>query len=149
MARWNGWLPLGVAAWLLCSPAAIPQESAGPFPGVWEARFRGSVFAVLKIEDRGRICGVIATGHIVVDGNGDLVQASSGGGEAAIRRARIVDSRLLFEVADAGNRELPVEFSLEVTSDGEALLRFVDLPTRIKPLRFTRRGNPVISATAR
>ncbi|MGP8248242.1 MAG: hypothetical protein ACLQVN_27485 [Bryobacteraceae bacterium] len=57
MARWSASLPLAVAALLLCALPAVPQESSGAFPGIWEARFQGSVFAVLKIEDRGKICG--------------------------------------------------------------------------------------------
>jgi hypothetical protein len=149
MARQNAWLPLGVAALLLSALPAVPQESAGAFPDIWEARFHGSVFAVLKIEDRGKIWGTMATGHIEVDRKGNLIEASASGEEEAIRRARIVDSRLLFELPDGGAQgELPIEFSLEVTRQGEALLRFLNPPpdTKIKPLRFTRRGDSAVSS---
>ena len=148
MLRQIAWLPVG-AALLLCARPAVSQESAGAFPGVWEARFHGSVFAVLKIEDRGKIWGIIATGHIEVDKAGNLIEASAGGEEEAIRRARTVDSRLLFELPDTGDHgESLIEFSLEVTHHGEALLRFLNPPpnTRIKPLRFTRRGNSAVSS---
>jgi len=133
---------------LLCALPAVPQESAGAFPGVWEARFHGSVFAVLKVEDRGKICGAMATGRIQVDQAGNLIEASAGGAEETIRRARIVDSRLLFEVADSGaHGESPIEFSLEVIGEGKALLRFLNPPpnTTIKPLRFTRREDSAAS----
>ena len=144
MARPNASLPLVAAALLLCAPSAVPQESAGAFPGGWEARFHGSVFAVLKVADRGKIRGAMATGHIEVDRAGNLIEASAGGAEETIRRARIVDSCLLFELPDSGAQgELPIEFSFEVTGEGEALLHFLNRPPNItiKAWRFTRRGD--------
>ena len=130
--------------WLLCCLSAVTQESAGAFPGVWEARFHGAVFAVLKVEDRGKIRGVLARGRVEVDKAGNLIEASGGGGQFPIRRARIVGSRLLFELPDSGAQgELPIEFSFEVTGEGEALLHFLNRPPNItiKAWRFTRRGD--------
>ena len=129
---------------MLCALPAVAQESAGAFPGVWEARFHGAVFAVLKVEDKGRIFGAISTGHIEVDKAGNLIGASADNREKSIRRARIVGSRLLFELPDSGAPgEPPVEVSLELTGEGKALLRFLNPPpnTRTKPWRFTRRGD--------
>jgi hypothetical protein len=144
MVRPRAGFLLGAAAWLLCALPAVAQESAGAFPGVWEARFHGAVFAVLKVEDRGKICGAMSTGHIQVDKAGNLVEASADSREEGIRRARIVGFRLLFELADSGAPgESPVEVSFEVTGEGKALLRFLNPPpnTRIKPWRFIRRGD--------
>jgi hypothetical protein len=86
-----------------------------------------------------------------VDKAGNLIEASAGGDAQTIRRARIVESQLLFELPVEGAQgELPVEFSLEVTRHGEALLRFLNPPadTRIKPLRFTRRADSAASSGA-
>jgi len=148
MVRGIASLPLAVAALLLGAVPEVAQESAGAFPGIWEARLRGARFAVLRIEDRGKIWGTMVQGHVETGKGGNLIEGAADSEAQAIQRARIVDSRLLFELPDRGaHGDSALEFSLEVTGPDRALLRILNPPPniKIKPLRFTRRSDSAMN----
>jgi len=118
-----------------CVPAAAQQLK---FTGVWEAKFKGEVFMILKLQAGDPISGSLSGGHISVNDDGDLTEANGGGEELPISNAKIQGNKLSFE---SKNDDETMKLEMTVTGDGEAQLQFMDLPEglKIKPFPLRRK----------
>ena len=120
------------------SAACIPAAGEGSaFVGTWQAKFKGDVFMTLKLEGGSSISGTWSGGHINVDGEGELIEASGGGQELPISNVKVDGDKLSF---DCKNDDETLKLEFKLTGSGGAELQFVTLPegVKMKPIRFTR-----------
>ena len=125
---------------LLISGAFVPAAAEqSKFAGVWEARFKGEVFMILKLEPGDPISGSLSGGNISVNDDGDLTEASGGGKELAISNPKVDGNKLSFAWKE--DEEETLKFEMRLTGDGEAQLQFMDMPEghRIKPFPIKRK----------
>ena len=111
------------------------------FSGIWEARFKGDVFCVLKIQTGDKLGGTMSSVDINVDEDGNLQSAQAKDTEFPILRPSIESDKLIFEWTDNPD-EAPLKLELKITGEKEAQLRIVEPPegVKIKPFMFTKRG---------
>ena len=116
------------------TPAAAQQQK---FDGVWEAKFKGDVFMTVKVHVADTVSGTMNGGHLEVNNDGDITEASGGGKELAISNAKIEDNKLSF---DCVNDDETMKLVMKITGDGEAELQFLNLPEGVKmrPIRFRK-----------
>lgn len=116
--------------------AALGQQR--DFAGAWHAKFNGAVFMMLKLQIGESISGTLSGGHIEVNRDGDIINASGGGAELPISNARLEDGKLSFDWNDSDDDT--VKFSMKLTGDGGAELQFLSLPegVKMKPIRLMR-----------
>ena len=106
--------------------------------GVWEAKFKGTVFLTIKLNATEPISGSICIGAIGVDYNGKLLAAEPAPAEceSPILHARLDGQRLQFEIDDEGEiTNLEIVF----TGDGKAIMKFPDLAQKIDPISLERK----------
>jgi hypothetical protein len=128
----------GVVA-LLALFSTISTAQPQKFEGTWEARFKSNIFMILKLQAGEPVSGTLSGGTIRVNEEGDLVDASGGGDEFPISKARIDGNKLSFDWKDSGDETLRLEMRL--TGEGEAQLQFLNLPegAKMKPLTLKRK----------
>ena len=124
---------------LVCAsfvPAAAQQQN---FAGVWEAKFQGETFMVLKLEAGDPISGTLSGGHIEVGNDGEITHASGGGKELPISNAQLQGDRLSFDWKE--DDEETLKLAMRITGNGEAELQFLTIPegAKMKPIRLTRK----------
>ena len=106
--------------------------------GVWEAKFKGTIFLTIKLNDTEPITGSICIGAIGVDYQGKLLAAESAPPEceSPILRATLDGQTLRFEIDDDGELTwLEIVFS----NDGKAVMKFPDLAQKIEPVILERK----------
>src|SRR5215472_4904289 len=110
------------------------------FAGTWEAKFKGTVFCTIKLKAGERISGATYACSIHVNEDGELEDpkpADDPDSLEPILHPEINGDTLSFEMADEGDTRLKLE--LKLVSTGQAELRFLNAPVRIKPIRFERK----------
>ena len=92
----------------------------------------------LKLEMRNTISGTLSGGHIEVNRDGDIIDASGGGRELPISNARIDGDTLWFDWKDGDDET--TKLAMKLSGEGEAHLQFLDVPegVKMKPIRLTR-----------
>jgi hypothetical protein len=127
-------------ATLLFAAVLLGQDSAAKFPGTWEARFKGAVFCVLKIESGERLAGTMSAVDIDIDEEGNLTSAEAKDDVFPILLPSIENNHLRFEWSDDPSEE-PLKFEFAITANGQAELTLLTTPegAKIKPFKFTRR----------
>jgi hypothetical protein len=109
-----------------------------PYSGTWEAKFKDSVFLILKVQPGEKIEGTMQSGNVRIGEDGELIEAQLGDKESPLRNATVEDGKLAFEVADEGDDD-PVRFEMKVTGEGEADLQITGAPMTVKPFHVKRR----------
>jgi hypothetical protein len=125
---------------LVVSSALVPAAAQqSKFAGVWEARFKGEAFMTLKVAAGDPISGSLSGGHIGVNDDGDLTEASGGGKEHPILSPKVDGDILSFQWKE--DDEETLKFEMRLTGDGEAMLQFMDVPEghTIKPIPIRRK----------
>jgi hypothetical protein len=120
---------------------AQDSKSQQRFAGTWEAKYKGTVFCTIKLEAGERISGSTVACNIRVDENGDLMEPDSAGNSdkpSPILNPGIHGDTLSFEVKDDDDEE-QIKLEMQLTGEGQADVRFIDTPTKIKPIHFTRK----------
>jgi len=109
------------------------------FAGVWEATFKGDVVMILKLEAGDKISGTFSGGHLRTDEDGEIIEASGGGKELPISNARVEGTKLSFDWKD--NDDETLKFDMTVTGNGNAQLRFMDVPEghKMKPIALKKK----------
>ena len=134
----NRWI-LPLVCFALVSAVSSQEDTAAQkrFAGTWQAKFNDKVFLTVRLEPGARMSGIVSTGRITVDDDGELTEAEASpeGKESDVMHARIDGERLTFETDDDG--EL-MKFEMRITSDGKAELRFVGQSMKINPIRLNR-----------
>ena len=135
----NRWLSIAFCSALFSAALWSQEDTAeqGRFAGTWQAKFNGSVFLTLRLEAGARMSGVLSTGRITVDKDGELTQAepSPEGKESDIMHARFPAGSLTFEIEDDGE---VTKFEMRITAASKAELRFLGQPVKIKPIPLDR-----------
>lgn len=128
---------------LFCAIAAADDSSAAaPFAGVWEGKYKDTVYCVLKVTPGDSISGSMSVGQIDTEEDGELKSAGpASGDEHPLVKAHVEDGKLLFGWNDDAN-EQPIDFELKITGPGQAELRFLSTPpgVKIKPLKLEKKG---------
>ena len=127
-------LTLAIAA--LSVTATRGEDSS--FSGVWEAKFRGTIFLTIKLTAGEQISGSICIGSIGVDYNGKLLAAEAPPAEceSPILNATLDGRTLKFEIDDEGEiTRLEIEF----TSEGKGVMKFPGLAQKIDPVVLERK----------
>ena|SRR5579884_666607 len=126
-------------AFVLLSACMMPGAAQNHrFAGVWEARFQGEVFMRLKLQAADTVSGTLSGGHIDVNREGDITNASGGGKELPISNVTIDGDKMLFDWKEDDDETSKLSFKL--TGDGQAELQFLNIPegAKMKPIRLTK-----------
>jgi hypothetical protein len=129
------WLLIGASAGLGANAA---DDSTERFTGVWQARFHGTVFCTLKMKNAETLSGAFYGCSINVNQDGDLLEPDGAGRReeaCPMSNLRLRDGTLLFEMKDGPGA---MKFELVLTGNGEAELRVLEAPVKIKPIRFEK-----------
>ena len=122
------------SAWTM--PALAGQQH---FAGTWEAKYKDQVFIRLTLQENDGVTGTLSGGNIQANDDGEITEASGGGQELPITNTRReAPDKLTFDWKDSDNETL--KFTLRLTRDGEAELRFDSLPegAKLKPIPLRR-----------
>jgi hypothetical protein len=116
-------------------PAAAEQQK---FAGTWQATFKGEVFMTLKLQEGDPISGSLSGGHIDVDREGEITEASGGGAEHPVSNVKLEGDTLSFDLKEDDDETM--KFVMKITGNGEAELQFVNLPedVKMKPIKLTK-----------
>ena len=118
-------VPLRLAPILILMSALAVASDSEKFAGTWQASAQGTVFLVLKVKAGEKISGTLNAGHIELDDEGELKDATPVEDlEAPIFFARVEGDKLTFDFQDTDNDVLT--FELKLTGDGAGELRIVD-----------------------
>jgi len=118
-------VPLRLAPILILMSAFAVASDSEKFAGTWQASAKGTVFLVLKVKAGEKISGTLNAGHIELDDEGELKDATPVEDlEAPIFFARVEGDKLTFDFQDTDNDVLT--FELKLTGDGAGELRIVD-----------------------
>ena len=117
-----------------CIPAAAQQDK---FAGTWEAKFKGDVFMTLTFKTGDTMSGTMSGGHIEVNKDGDITQASGGGDVLPISNVKLEGDKLSFDLKLDEETEKLV---MKITGDAQAELQFLSIPedVKMKPIRLTK-----------
>jgi len=132
-------LPLSVlGSWCLAAQESGTQR----FAGTWEAKFKDKVVCSIKLEAGETISGAMHACKINVDADGELI-APPDSEDAEDRPSPILDPKiqgdtLAFGLNDEGD-EQALKVELALTGGRQAVLRFVNPPSPIKPIRFEKK----------
>ena len=107
-----------------------------PYAGVWEAKFKGEVFLVLKVQPGEKIEGTMQAGTIRFDEDGELTEARLDKKESPLQKGTVDAGKLSFVVDDDGD---PVTFEMKITAPGEADLQLLGAPVPVKAFHLRRR----------
>ena len=120
-------------------PALARAQDLKAYAGVWEAKFKGDVFCVLKIEVNGKISGTLSAGSIDIGHEGELTNATPSDKSFPILNAKVERGALSFDWKDESD-DPAVEFEMKLTGLGKATLRMIyeDHPN-VKPWSITRK----------
>ena len=114
------------AAWLLAAGLALFAGPAGSekFAGTWEAKSKGTVFLVLKINTGEKISGSMKSGPIKLDEHGELIPVGPPEeDENPIFFPKVEGEKLDFNCQDSEDNVL--EFELKLTGEDAGELRIV------------------------
>ena len=116
---------IGLAIAMLL-PASLAAAAGGEkFSGTWEARAKGTVFLVLKVQTGEKIAGTMNAGKITINDDGDLQDVGPvEDRESPIFFAQVEGDKLVFDFQDDDN--LVMHFELKLTGEGAGELRIVD-----------------------
>jgi hypothetical protein len=128
-----------VLAFVLALSAGLIAQDGKAYAGVWEGRFKDSVFCVLRIEAGDKITGTLSAGNIKMNDEGDLVEAEGSEKDFPILNPKLYEDRLTFDWKDEGD-DTAVKFEMKLTGTGKAGLRVVfDEYRSFKPWLLTRK----------
>jgi hypothetical protein len=125
---------------LACLPlAAQDAELQKRFVGTWEARLKDKVICTIRLKAGELISGEMADCSINVDENGDLKDpdaTQTADEPAPVLNPKIAGDTLTFEEKD--NDDV-VKFEMKLVRDGQAELRILNSPIRVKPIQFEKK----------
>ncbi|MBV8820374.1 MAG: hypothetical protein JO022_18585 [Acidobacteriaceae bacterium] len=122
---------------LLLVLACTVSAQDNNFQGTWEAKFKGTIFCILNINESKEVSGSLVCGSLSVDDSGELTEVGAPGDRARMPLQQIkADERIMSFAVDDGDG--PMKFEFRITGEERAELRFLDAPQKINPIRFTR-----------
>jgi hypothetical protein len=128
-----------VLACLFALSVGLIAQDGKAYAGVWEGRFKDSVFCVLRIEADGKITGTLSAGNIKMNDEGELVEAEGSEKDFPILNPKLYEDRLTFDWKDEGD-DTAVKFEMKLTGTGKAGLRVIfDGFRNFKPWLLTRK----------
>ena len=114
-------VPLRLAPILILMSALAVASDSEKFAGTWQASAKGTVFLVLKVKAGEKISGTLNAGHIELDDEGELKDATPVEDlEAPIFFARVEGDKLTFDFQDTDNDVLT--FELKLTGDRKSVV---------------------------
>ncbi len=130
MQRYYSWFLLSMLSLL-----PMPAETSRPiFSGVWIAEFKGTPYLTLEIKQKRSLTGVISTGSVNADADGNVSEVVEPAGQMRkIRDARIDRTgKLVFVTKEGGGQE--TEYEMGLTEAGKASLKIAGMPVNPFPL---------------
>ena len=124
---------------------ALPTTAESSFAGIWDGRINGLPEIIINIEESGeKIAGTMTFYLQMLDENGKW--RITGKLIEPLLAPRMEGKMVVFEVSHQyahpgknSDREPPVKYRMELTSDDEALLRYINYYPHSGPLRILRR----------
>jgi hypothetical protein len=117
----------------------VTAEERKTYDGVWEGKFKDSIFCVLRIEAGDKLTGTLSAGDIRLNEDGELVEAAGSEKDYPILNPKLYADRLTFDWKDESDDPV-VKFEMRLTGDSKADLRliFAGYPN-IKPWPLTKK----------
>jgi hypothetical protein len=112
------------------------------YVGTWQARFKGTIFVVLKLREQNSELGgtVLHSTLVQSDPKGNLLAVDLTKVEDKIVEAHTEDGTLIFDVDEKANEGSPVRCELKITGKNAAELRMI-VPApgpQFKPWKINR-----------
>lgn len=118
--------------------AASGNAALGGFAGSWEARYQGRLICTIKLDQNTKATGALYGCSFSVNQHGDLLEPGSDPRPdevSLISNLRVEGNSAFFEIAD---QTAPMKLEFVLTGENQAELRFLEVPIKIKPIRFER-----------
>jgi len=127
-------LPLLAALPLVAQDADAQKK----FAGTWEAKFKDKVICTIKLKAGEKISGQMEACSISVDSNGDLQEQESN--EPRDEPSPLLNPKIQGDILTFENKDDDdvVKFEMKLTGEGQAELRILEAPVRVKPIPFKR-----------
>src|ERR1700730_11035608 len=130
-----GCLALSLFSVQIAKARSIPED-LDRFQGTWEGEFQGRAFVVLRLKEQdGKLIGTFThTTRIDEHAHGELNRGDAKNTEDKILQARTIGSKLVLTIADNGNQERQVQYTLERTrSHNEGELQMISPASETPP----------------